>query len=75
MSVHNVTGYRVGLNMAITGENVFDQLEFPNIYERDLLDSVEGYGDEVSMKSGLMLDARDEIYDHITALETNFALD
>ena len=75
MSVHNVAGKLIGVNLAhrvVDGLEV-DMLEFPHIFERDLFE--ERDIDEPMKHSGLVLDTQDEIYDIITALETNFALD
>ena len=73
LSVHNLSRCLVGVNLAKSMDSVFDmgEYEFPHIYERDLSNEL----DDEHIKSGLVMDAKDEIYNIITALETNFSLE
>ena len=68
-----LSGRLVGVNLAKRMDSVFDmgEYEFPHTYERDLFDEF----DDEPIKSGLVMDTKDEIYDIITALETNFSLE
>ena len=52
---------------------VGEEVEYPNVYERDLF--AGSFDDEPMKQSGLVMDTKDEIYDILTSLETNFALD
>ena len=54
------------------GAMVDEEVEFPNIYERDLF---TGTFDDDAERSGLVVDSQDEIYDILTSLETKFDLD
>ena len=54
------------------GAIVDEEVEFPNIYERDLF---TGTFDDDAERSGLVVDSQDEIYDILTSLETKFDLD
>ena len=70
-NVHNVAGSLLGVNLASKVDTDFEQLEFPNIFENYLFD-VENY--DVPIKSSLVVE-KDELYDVITSLETDFNLD
>jgi len=72
LSDHAQTGVLSGVSMAtkVTVVNKEDY-EFPHIYERVLLDEPE-YPEP--MRSSLVADSRDEIFDMLTALETDFSL-
>ena len=49
-----------------------EEYEFPHIYERVLMDELS-YPEP--MKSSLIADSKDEIFDMLTALETDFNLE
>ena len=72
LSDHAQTGVLSGVSMAtkVTVVNK-EEYEFPHIYERVLLDEPE-YPEP--MRSSLIADSRDEIFDMLTALETDFGL-
>ena len=76
LSVHSLGGNLLGVSMAakVQGINAFDMsaYEFPYIYEKDLLDGGAEYMEPI--KSSLMVDRKDDIYDMLTALETDFRL-
>ena len=70
-NVHSRTGSLMGVNLASKVDTEFEQLEFPNIFEKYLLDDEES---DVPIKSNLVFE-KDELYDVITSLETDFNLD
>ena len=59
------------VNFANKADTDFGQLEFPNIFESYLFDE-ESY--DVPIKSNLVVE-KDELYEVITSLETDFNLD
>ena len=61
----------MGVNLASKVDTQFEQLEFPNIFEKYLFDDEES---DVPIKSSLVVE-KDELYDVITSLETDFNLD
>ena len=71
--VHDMTVVEdmMGVNLASKVDTEFEQLEFPNIFEKYLLDDEES---DVPIKSNLVFE-KDELYDVITSLETDFNLD
>ena len=71
MNVHRITGSLVGVNFASKVDTDFGQLEFPNIFESYLFDEADY---DVPIKSNLVVE-KDELYDIITSLETDFNLD
>ena len=73
MSVHNLTGHLVGVSMSakVKPATTMEELEFPHIYEKDLFE--DALEDE-PVRSSLVVDKKDEIYDILTAMETNFTL-
>jgi hypothetical protein len=72
LSVHNQNGTLSGVSMATKVTEVDKEMyEFPYIYERDLTDEA-GYPEPI--KSSLVADSKDEIFEMLTALETNFGL-
>ena len=70
-NVHSRTGSLMGVNLANKVDTEFGQLEFPNIFEKYLFDDEES---DVPIKSSLVIE-KDELYDVITSLETDFNLD
>ena len=46
--------------------------EFPLVYERDFFD--DNYNEVVHIKSDILMDEKDEFFDALTALETDFNL-
>ena len=46
--------------------------EYPHVYERDLFGCERN---DEPIKSSIMVEQKDEIYEMITALETDFAMD
>jgi hypothetical protein len=75
MNVHNVAGTVIGVTLAhkVNVALSMEEFEFPHIYERDLLDD---YEEDVPVKSGCnMTEGKDELFDIITAVETDFGLD
>ena len=46
--------------------------EFPLIYERDFFD--DNYNEVEHIKSDILMDEKDEVFDALTALETDFNL-
>ena len=74
MSVHSVTGRLVGVNLATKEKAVLEmeKYEFPHIYERDLFENMDE-GEPIKSAS-LVVERRDEIFDIITALETDLNL-
>ena len=70
-NVHSRTGSLMGVNLASKVDTEFGQLEFPNIFEKYLFDDEES---DVPIKSSLVIE-KDELYDVITSLETDFNLD
>jgi hypothetical protein len=70
-NVHSVTGSLMGVNFASKADTGPGQMEFPNIFESYLYDEEDC---NVPIKSGLVVE-KDELYDMITSLETNFNLD
>jgi hypothetical protein len=74
LNVHNVAGSVIGVNLAhkVNIAASMEEFEFPHIYERDLFDDFE----DVPIKSGCnMAEGKDELFDFITAMETDFGLD
>ena len=71
-NVHSTNGHLMGVNYANKVATDLDQMEFPNIFESYL------YGEDVDcdepIKSSLVLE-KDELYDVLTSLETDFNLD
>ena len=65
--------FSVSLVSKLNGASVDEEVEFPNIFERDLF--AGSFDDEPIKHSGLLMDTQDEIYDILTALETKFDLD
>ena len=76
-SVHNLSGNLMGVSMAARFQELdaFDMsiYEFPHIYEKDLEDGDVVEFDE-PIQSSLVVDRKDDIYDMLTALETDFRL-
>ena len=70
-NVHNMAGSVMGVNFANKVATDLEQLEFPKIFESYLFDEEEY---DVPIKSNLVVE-RDELYDAITCLETDFNLD
>ena len=70
-NVHSVTGSLMGINLAHNVNTDSDQLEFPNIFEKYLFEE-EDFDEPI--KSSLVV-RKDELYDVITSLETDFNLD
>ena len=70
-NVHNVEGSVMGVNLASKVDTHSEQLEFPNICENYLFDGMD-YDEPI--KSSLVVE-KDELYDVITSLETDFNLD
>ena len=65
----------MGVSMAARFQDTFDMsiYEYPHIYEQDLVDRDVVEFDE-PIQSSLMVDRKDDIYDMLTALETDFRL-
>ena len=63
----------VSLVSKLSDAVVEQENEYPNIYERDLFGGT--FDDEPVKLSGLVMDTKDEIYDMLTSLGTDFALD
>ena len=75
MNVHNVAGSVIGVNLAhkVNIAVSMDEFEFPHIYEQSLF---EDFAEDVPIKSGCtMAEGSDELFDIITAMETDFGLD
>ena len=70
-NVHNVNGSLMGVNLASKVDTNYEQLEFPNIFEKYLFEEEDH---DVPIKSCLVVE-KDELYDVITSLETDFNLD
>ena len=70
-NVHSVTGSLMGVNLTNKVDTDLEQVEFPYIFEKYLFE--EDHLD-VPIKSSLVVE-RDELYDVITSLETDFNLD
>ena len=72
-NVHNAAGRVIGVNLAAKVDLTMDlrSFEYPFIFERDLLDPQCTQDEHI--KSTLVIE-RDEIYEYLTALETNFDL-
>ena len=72
LSEHNQSGVLSGVSMATKVTVVVkEEYGFPHIYERVLMDE-PGYPEP--MKSSLIADRKDEIFDMLTALETDLNL-
>ena len=70
-SVHSMSGALMGVNLASKVDTDLVQMEFPNIFENCLFEEVDH---DMPIKSSLVVE-RDELYDVITSLETDFNLD
>ena len=70
-SVHSLSGALMGVNLASKVDTDSEQTEFPNIFENSLFEVVDH---DMPIKSSLVVE-RDELYDVITSLETDFNLD
>ena len=70
--VHNMAGSLMVVNFANKADTDFGQLEFPNIFRATYLFDEESY--DVPIKSNLVVE-KDELYEVITSLETDFNLD
>ena len=73
LSIHSLNGHLLGVNLAIKAEpgRSNEELEFPHVYEKDLFDDESDNG---PIRSSLTVDRKDEIYEMLTALETDFSL-
>ena len=71
-SNHSVGGALVGVNMADRFAMNKFVAEFPLIYERDFFD--DNYYEVEHIKSDTLMDKKDEFFDALTALETDFNL-
>ena len=67
-NMHSMPGSLMGDNLASKDS---EQMEFPNIFENCLFEEVDH---DMPIKSSLVVE-RDELYDVITSLETDFNLD
>ena len=78
MSVHSLSGHLMGVSMAAKVQefDAFDTsvYEYPHIYEKDLVDEDDVVEFDEPVHSSLMVDRKDDIYDMLTALETDFHL-
>ena len=72
LSNHSVGGALVGVNMADRFAMNKFVAEFPLIYERDFFD--DNYNEVEHIKSDILMDEKDEVFDALTALETDFNL-
>ena len=73
LSEHDKSGVLKGISMtARVAVMANEEYEFPHIYERVLMDELS-YPEP--MKSSLIADSKDEIFDMLTALETDFNLE
>ena len=73
-SAHTVGGALRGVSLDDKRREV--DVCFPNVYERDFLESTEVFDYESEhIKSSVMLDQQDGFYDVLMALETNFNLE
>ena len=73
-----MSGHLVGVELSTKQGSVMsmEEYEYPYIFERHLYeDLADGLDDGEPIKSGLVVDRKDEIFDVLTALETNFALE
>ena len=70
-NVHSMSGALMGVNLASKVDTDSEQMEFPNIFENSLFEVVDH---DMPIKSSLVVE-RDELYDVITSLETDFNLD
>ena len=70
-SVHSMSGALMGVNSASKVDTDSEQMEFPSIFENSLFKEVDH---DMPIKSSLVVE-RDELYDVITSLETDFNLD
>ena len=74
MSFHTVGGALVGVSLGAK-RNEGDG-SYPNIYERDLFKTTDISDYESNhIMSSILLDQRDDFYDMLMALETNFNLE
>ena len=72
LSEHDQSGVLNGVSMATRVASVVkEEYEFPHIFEKVLMDE-PGYPEP--MRSSLIADSKDEIFDMLTALETDFNL-
>ena len=69
-----VRGKLVGVSLVsrVKEDDMTDDLEFPNIYERDLF--AESFDDEPMRQFSHVTENYDEIYEMLTSLETKFTL-
>ena len=70
-NVHSMSGSLMGINLASKVDTDSEKMEFPNIFENSLFEEVDH---DMPIKSSLVVE-RDELYDVITSLETDFNLD
>ena len=70
-NVHSMSGSLMGINLASKVETDSEKMEFPKIFENSLFEEVDI---DMPIKSSLVVE-RDELYDAITSLETDFNLD
>ena len=70
-NVHSMSGALMGVNLASKVDTDLVQMEFPNIFENCLFEEVDH---DMPIKSSLVVE-RDELYDVITSLETDFNLE
>ena len=73
LSVHSMSGSLLGVSLVTKVQGLdMSTYEYPNIFEKDLSDDGAEYVQPI--KSSLVVDRRDDIYDMLTALETDFRL-
>ena len=72
LSNHSVGGALVGVNMADRFAMNKVVAEFPLVYERDFFD--DDYNEVEHIKSDILMGEKDEFFDALTALETDFNL-
>ena len=70
-NVHSMSGSLMGINLASKVETDSEKMEFPKIFENSLFEEIDI---DMPIKSSLVVE-RDELYDAITSLETDFNLD